>query len=100
MQTIAVHNHFNLRRLCDIAIDDASHAKLLKPPPLKPRYVMVRHLDAEGRVLTRRENHPLPEAHVVELMTGRGLLRLFRVKGNGVDYFVTNTPKTALAIAA
>lgn len=75
---VAVYNHFNARKICDVDVDAPTVAKLAKPPTLKSNR---------------------PEDHVVEIATLQGPLRLFPACVNGADIVVTNTPNAALSIA-
>ena len=76
----SIHQHFNLRKICDLDLDAATQDALVQPPPLKDQ----------------RRGDP----HEVKLKTTQGDLVLFRVKGNGVPYVVTPTPAVAMALAS
>jgi hypothetical protein len=77
----AVHQHFNLRKICDLELDTETEDALLHP---QSRYLK-----------DRRRGDP----HEVKLNTTAGPLVLFRVRGNGVPYVVTPTPQAAFALA-
>lgn len=97
---ISVRNHSDLRSLCDIEISDSDHAKLLKPPPLQDHFKAIVSIGPDGKQTAQIINTLQREAHVVEISTSAGKLRLFPVVGNGVPYVATDTPDVALANAA
>jgi hypothetical protein len=80
MSLVSIHQHFNLRKICDLDLDAVTEGALARPPPLKDR----------------RKGDP----HEVRLKTTQGTLVLFRVKGNGIPYVVTPTPAVAVAMAS
>jgi len=75
----SVHQHFNLRKICDLDLDKQTEDALLHPRPLKDR----------------RKGDP----HVVKIETTAGPLVLFRVHGNGKPFVVTPTPAAAFSLA-
>jgi hypothetical protein len=97
---ISVHRPDNLRLLCDVVISDTDYAKLLKPPPLQDHFKAVVSIGANGKPAAQIVNALQGEAHIVEIGTLSGRLRLFPVTGNGAAYFATSTPDVALANAA
>ena len=76
----SIHQHFNLRKLCDLDLSKEIEAALSRPPSLQDK----------------KRGDP----HEVRLRTTLGPLILFRVKGNGVPYVVTPTPRIAIALAS
>ena len=97
---VCVRKHDNLRPLCDVVVADADYAKLLKPPPLQDHFKAVVSLGADGKPSAQIVNAPQGEAHIVEIDTRAGKLRLFPVKANGAPYVATSTPDVAIANAA
>jgi hypothetical protein len=97
---VSVRKHDNLRPLCDVVVADADYAKLLKPPPLHDHLKAVVTIGPDGKPAALIVNQLQGEAHLVEVPTTAGTLRLFPVTGNGISYFATNTPDVALANAA
>ncbi|MCJ2084586.1 hypothetical protein MKK88_01065 [Methylobacterium sp. E-005] len=89
---VAVHNHTNARKLCEVEISDEAAASLARPPALRDNWVQM----ADGQMA----NLPRPEDHVVTIGSGTNVLRLFPATVNGVDMIMTNTPEAALARAA
>lgn len=74
-----IHNHFNLRRLCQVDLAPDVVARLDRPSELKDPKKF--------------------EDHVVTVPTPHGDLVLFRVGVRGVSHVVTPTPEVALALA-
>ena len=75
----AIHQHFNLRKVCDLDLDAETEDALARPQPLKDR----------------RKGDP----HIVQINTTAGPLQLFMVRGNGLPYVVTPTPQAAVSLA-
>jgi hypothetical protein len=100
MQRISVRKHDNLRPLCDLVISDADYARLLKPPPLQDHFKAIVAIGSDGKPAAQIVNALQGEAHLVEITTAPGKLRLFPVRASGTTYFATSTPDTALANAA
>jgi hypothetical protein len=98
---VEVRNHFNLRPLCKVELDDATIATLTTPPPLTQKLVKEQRIDPQtGVAMPVIVVEFNSENHVVELPTASGKLILFKIQSGGQAYVVTPTPGVAIANAA
>lgn len=100
-QTITVRRVANLRPLGEVMIPDADYDQLLTPPKLTP--TKVNRIDPSTGLSVVVEVYE-PEAHVVDVATPFGTMRLFKVSAKfhsepePRDLFVTTTEQIVLKL--